>query len=895
MSGEDRDELVVDVADALTLDQEVDWERCARQATAANRRALDNLRLIAEVFAGVRASGDASTSAGPETRAGVVARVAVRALLAVAAFEVAAALVLLPWAWEDMRRDLGDLAVFLAFLLVGCALSACLLLIGGRHDRRTRLLGGYFLLQATSVQPSAMLAYVWDIPASDLFGYPLFGYPYTYPFLFAPAFLWAFARECPRVRRRTRLDGLARRMVAVSVVLGCALWVAYVAVLELARAGYLAETVFWGSFDVSLAVLAVLQLSAVAVVVLRARAAPAEEVRRVVLFGSGFLLSAGLVAVHEVVEAFTPGDWLSNYRWTPAAMVVALVRFPGVVLLWYSVLATRVPHPREVVRATGRRLLASGGLLGIAAALPAAALGWLVASRPERAVGEALADPLVQSLAAATAALLLVAGGRRWLLVRLDAWVYPETADQRQALAAAASALGQADRVATVRRTLRRTVKRTCDSPATLLVKSDAAEEEAFAAADGELAPLARATAIVHVLETAGGVMRVHRDDATSDFGMLPPEEAAWAVETDADAVVPVPGPGAELVGVLVVGRRFDGRVVRLVDVPFLEALGAAAGLALARLRAGQGPGTGSADAPAAQECPGCGCVAETGAPPECDCGSAYGETEVPKLLAGKYRLERRLGGGGMGAAYLARDLRLERNVAVKTLRGVSVSRLMGMKPEAWAMATVTHPAVAEIYGIESWRGRPFLVVEFLPRGTLADRLRRGPVAARSAVSIATQLADALAALHEAGYLHGDVKPSNVGFTWRGSPKLLDFGLARETDDPAAGGGTVRYLSPEVLSGRPAAEADDVWSLCVLLFEMVSGEHPFAGGGDTVERIADRIRRRRLAAGARSAVEGSDASAVVAAFAASMLTARRSARPATALAFADALRGVRRA
>ena len=99
MGGEDRDELVVDVADALTLDQEVDWERCARQATPANRQALDNLRLIAEVFAGARASGDASASAGPETRPGVLVRLAVRALLVIAAVEVAAALLLLPWAW----------------------------------------------------------------------------------------------------------------------------------------------------------------------------------------------------------------------------------------------------------------------------------------------------------------------------------------------------------------------------------------------------------------------------------------------------------------------------------------------------------------------------------------------------------------------------------------------------------------------------------------------------------------------------------------------------------------------------------------------------------------------------------------------------------------------------
>ena len=118
-----------------------------------------------------------------------------------------------------------------------------------------------------------------------------------------------------------------------------------------------------------------------------------------------------------------------------------------------------------------------------------------------------------------------------------------------------------------------------------------------------------------------------------------------------------------------------------------------------------------------------------------------------------------------MGAAFLARDLRLERDVAVKTLTGVSVLRLMGLKP--------------------------------------------GPVPAAHAVDIGALLADALAALHEAGYMHGDIKPSNVGLTSDGSPKLLDFGLARATSAAATRGGTVRYLSPEVLSGRPADEADE--------------------------------------------------------------------------------------
>ena len=242
-----------------------------------------------------------------------------------------------------------------------------------------------------------------------------------------------------------------------------------------------------------------------------------------------------------------------------------------------------------------------------------------------------------------------------------------------------------------------------------------------------------------------------------------------------------------------------------------------------------------------------------------------------------------------MGKVYLARDQRLDRDVAIKAFAGLSVRGLMRMKPEAWAMATAPHPAVAQVYSIESWRGRPFLVVEFLAGGTLADRLEVEPVPARQAVSMVLQLADALAALHETGYLHGDVKPSNVGFTSRGLVKLLDFGLARGTNDAVAAGGTLRYLSPEVLSGRPGGEADDVWSLCVVLYETVLGKHPFACAD--VAETAERIRRRSLVP--RSELTAGSGTAAVSAFTASILTAPRAARPATARAFADALRRAR--
>ena len=900
MHSENADAIVVDAADAVTLNQDVQWERCARLAAPASRGALDNLRTLSRAFASGPAAGHAapgSPLSGSESYAGPFVRRVLTALVAISAVEVAAALAVLPWAWGDYRREYGDYAVWVTNALVTHAATAGLLLLAGRRDRRTWLLGAYFLLTATLAPLDLLVAFFWAVPAdmADRFvlEMPASGklllYLYFHPYLFAPAFLWAFARECPRIHRRTRLDDLARRMVPISVGVACGIWVACTVSAELASAGYGTEAVFV-VFDATFAALSLQALAAVGVIALRARTAPADEVRRVVLFAGGFSLYISMETAYDVVEAFSPGSWSSNYAWSPYVMLVDQFRFPGMVLLWYSVLAVRVPHPREVVRAFYRRLLLRRRLLAALAAAPAVATGLLVASRPERAVGAFVADPLVLSLAAAFGTLLLVAAGRERILMRLDAWVVPETTDQRQALAAATAAVAQGGGIKALGRTVTRAIQRSCGSPATLLVAGEnGTGARDFEARDAALAPLARASSIVHMLERAGGSVRVHPGDATSVFQLLPPDEAAWVVETGADAVVAVVGPGAEVIGVLVVGRRFDDRIVRSVDVPFLEALAAAAGLAIARLRSLRVPPLGSLDGPPARECPACGCLAAAAATRGCDCGTEYDEVEVPALLAGKYRLTRRLGSGGMGTAYAARDMQLQRDVAIKTLPGISVAQLMGLRSEAWTMATVAHPALAQIYGIESWRGRPFLVVEFLAGGTLADRLRQGPIAPPQGVAITAALAEALAALHEARYLHRDIKPGNIAFTSDGSPKLLDFGLAGAMDDAAMVGGTPHYASPEVLSGRPAGEADDVWSLCVVLYEMVSGRHPFAGAG--MDEVTDRILRQSIDVGVSPGAAADPASAA-ARFAASILTSGRSSRPATARELAEALRGI---
>ena len=787
----------------------------------------------------------------------------------------------------------------MAILLAGHGASAALLLLAGRGDRRTSLLGGYFLFKATVPLPhmlpafwgvmppvGALEASFWEIATPTRVFLLLYAFPQAYAV--APAFLWAFARECPRVHRRTALDDFARRMAPISAAIGGSMCAGVASTYLAVAAGSIDEAIYLALLDAAIATPNVLSLAAVVVIAMRAHTAPPEELRRVVLFSAGILLWLGVATAYDVIEAVSPGFWLANYESGSVLLLIQPIRFPGVVLLWYSVLAARVPHPREVIRAAGRRLLMRPGLLVGAAAATAAALAWRLAGSREQALGAVIADPVAQSLFAVAAAVALLVIGRGGILRRLDAWIYPEIADQRQVLAAATATLAKAERMASIERTVTRAVRRGCGSPATLLAQAGAKPGgHDFRASDAGIAPLPRTSAIVHMLEEAGGSLRVHPSDAKSGFRVLPPEEAAWVLETAADVIVPIPGPDADVAGLLVVGRRFDDRIVRPVDVPFLEVLAAAAGQAVGRRRLLEGGAARRFEEAAAVECPVCRCVAEASEPPRCGCGAAYVEADAPRLLAGKFRLTRRLGAGATGSVYLARDVELDRDVAVKTLGGMSATTwLSGLRPEARAMARVTHPAVAQIHGVESWRGRPFLVVEFLPRGTLADRLREGPVPAPRAAEVTTALADGLAALHRAGYVHGDVKPSNIGFTADGTPKLLDFGLARVANDATVAGGTLRYLSPEVLDGRPAGEADDVWSLCVVLYEMAVGEHPFAGGG--VAAVADRIRHRRL----RCRAAGAETPSVLASFAASVLSASRSARPATARGFADAVRQV---
>ncbi|MFL5953001.1 MAG: serine/threonine-protein kinase [Gaiellaceae bacterium] len=203
------------------------------------------------------------------------------------------------------------------------------------------------------------------------------------------------------------------------------------------------------------------------------------------------------------------------------------------------------------------------------------------------------------------------------------------------------------------------------------------------------------------------------------------------------------------------------------------------------------------------------------------------------ELIAGRYRLLEPLGRGAMSSVWLAEDEELGRRVAVKML-GPTADR-QRFQREARAAAALSHPNIAAVYDYGEAAGRPYMVLEHLPNGSLEERLKRGPLDDEETTRIATEIAAGLAHAHERGLVHRDLKPANILFDGENRAKIADFGIARMGDDGTlteAGTvlGTASYISPEQAAGVPAGPASDVYSFGVMLFRMLTGQLPFVSG-----------------------------------------------------------------
>jgi serine/threonine protein kinase len=219
----------------------------------------------------------------------------------------------------------------------------------------------------------------------------------------------------------------------------------------------------------------------------------------------------------------------------------------------------------------------------------------------------------------------------------------------------------------------------------------------------------------------------------------------------------------------------------------------------------------------------------------------------------GHYRIRGVIGEGGMGVVYLADDVRLGRSVALKAVSPRFTgdpARRDRLEREARAAAALTHPGIATVYALEEFDGQVFIAGEYVPGETLREELGRGPVAPARAVDTAVGIARALAAAHDRGVVHRDLKPENLIRTPAGDVKILDFGLARIRDVPPALArltddgtflGTPAYMSPEQIRGEAIDGRSDLFSLGIVLFELLSGVHPFAGRdpASTIARILE--------------------------------------------------------
>src|SRR6202166_3756843 len=229
----------------------------------------------------------------------------------------------------------------------------------------------------------------------------------------------------------------------------------------------------------------------------------------------------------------------------------------------------------------------------------------------------------------------------------------------------------------------------------------------------------------------------------------------------------------------------------------------------------------------------------------------------------GSYEVLSQIGAGGMGEVYQAHDTKLGRDVAIKVLPEAfahDAERLSRFQREAKMLASLNHPNIATIHGLEQSGDTSYLVMELVSGETLAERVKAGPLGIEEALKIAIQIAEALEAAHEKSIIHRDLKPANVKVTPEGKVKVLDFGLAKAFEGDATSEdignsptlsraatmqgvilGTAAYMSPEQARGKAVDKRTDIWAFGCVLYELLTGKQAFSGE-DITEILAAVVK-----------------------------------------------------
>jgi hypothetical protein len=831
------------VAEAIADRTPVDWTALkanapsdAREEVVAALRSIDHL---AETCAG-------GPAVKPAVRDPFVVPIWVGAVALACLVVIVAGICGVTFGLPDRKAvPIGlQIAAGLTFGSVGTSLLVA------ATEQRGVWLGGWYLAMAAAVSYRPMQ---WLVPLADAgpLRQILAG---LVPEVFVSVFLVLFVRNFPRAMRLSWADRYSNAVLWLAAVTAAVCGAGHVAAAARRPLAPHADTLF-GTLarthpaDLYWLLLLTPAALAFALMLARHRRAEEEERRRVSLFMAG--LSLGLAPTILVI---TLGAALPSVRRLlndPQGLrALAFVTY-GLALTTpfttaYAIRAHHVLSVRFVLRRAMQHLLARS-TLSLAAIVPFALLVAHLFAHRDESLSMLVSGGDGLLLATLVCVSLISLAARGPLLNRVDRALLPRRGDRSGSLYHANQNLLRARSGDEVLELLMKEIQLTLGAEGSVLPTTEAG----YLSRHGRVRSIPSDSAIAALALSGDGPFLVDALDARSVFPWLPEADRAIVVDGAVAVIVPVPGNDRPR-AILAIRNPEDREPYTSDDLVYLGALASAGGMALARGSTSRRIETMTLDEPTATECRSCSIVHDR-SEGVCQCGAPLEAALLPAVLNGKFRLTRRLGVGAMGVVYEAEDLDLGRTVALKTLPRVSPDLALRLRQEARSMARVLHPRLAMIFGCESWRGVPVLVLERLA-GTLASRLG-SPLGLRESLEVGVAAAEGLAAMHVQGLLHRDVKPSNVGYSRQGGVKLLDFGIAHllseaadrvasrpdaEAGRPVAAMdldlssrvvGTPLYCSPERLGGADAQPSDDVWSLSLLLYELLAGEHPWRRAG----------------------------------------------------------------
>ena len=567
------------------------------------------------------------------------------------------------------------------------------------------------------------------------------------------------------------------------------------------------------------------------------------------------------------IFGFTVSVLNLGFAWDQASRLLQMPATAlGSFLYAYAVVRHRMYNVRVLVRRSLQYALARSTLL-VLMSLPVIGLVWFLWAHR----GESLAELLTGTPAVYVLLILpliLVIRYRKTLLESLDRRFFREQYDARQLLLHVVSIVrGGSDMLGIARASLDEIDKALHPKHISLWPLDPAGAElhRGFLRGDipPESMPLPANSMLATLLANDEEPLDVQSRHTRALLQRLPDDEREWLRLAGAHLIVPLLIE-KRLAGLMVLGERMSEEPFSSEDRELLRMLGGQLALTLDYTRLKQSPSMMWAGSPTpapvhlhtsdvVQLCPRCGrCYATSAAQCEVDEQTLVPESGVPRMIEDKYVITRLLGRGGMGSVYLATQKRLNRPVAIKVLLAHLVgssSMRSRFEREARIVARLRHPAIVTIHDFGMLpTGHAYLVMEYLDGDTLRRTITSGPQSHGATMNILGPVGEAIDAAHKAGVVHRDLKPENIMLVRDHSaltPRVLDFGLAKmsgqigedeqtlvQSGHSAGVVGTLMYMAPEVLSGRAADAKSDQYSLALIAYELLVGEHPLGRATD---------------------------------------------------------------